>query len=234
MKRSLFGLTFVAVALVGPSLAQDAKPISFQSNLLPLNVGNKWVYQGNEPKDRITVTVERMELVRRRVPTARFDRTESIESFILRTTNGDKSLREQILVVDDGIYRYAAAGKELTPPLKILKLPPARGDTWPCESTSENVVIKGEMVVDQEDVSLPKLGTVKAWVSRTRDFTVDGQEMQAAYWFAPNVGIVKQHVKVGKFELHTTLEEFKPASANAAPTQTLPGIPVPPPSLDLK
>ena len=227
MKRCLFGLPLALLLIVGPIIGQERKPTLYTSPLFPLQVGSKWLYVGNEPKDRITVTVDRMEAVKRRATISGIDRSEAIETFILKTTTGDKSLLEQVMVTDDAIYRFATAGKEIVPPLKIMKTKPAVGDSWMCESLTENVTIKGQFVIEQEDVTLPKLGVVRAWVSKTRDFTVGDQKLEAAYWFAPNIGIVKQHLKVGKFEMRTTLEEFKPA-AEAIPT--LPGLPALPPT----
>lgn len=238
MKRFALALPLLLLAAIGPIFGQpEKKVLSFPSDLFPLKVGNLWKYQGMDPKEKIFVAVDRMEPIRRSITTpAGGERTETFESFILRTTNGDKSLQEQVMVTDDGIYRYAAAGKEIKPPIKILKLPAAKGDAWSVDSKSENVTMKGEFVVEQTTVNLPGKGDVPAWLSKTRDFTVGDQPMETSYWFVPGEGIAKQHVKIGaKFEFGITLEEFRPAAgAIAPPPNGLPNLPKLPPGLDIK
>ena len=235
MKRFALGLPLLFFVAIGPSLGQGEKKIlSHSSDLLPLKVGNRWIYQGIDPKEKVVVAVERMEPIKRLTTVAGAERTETFESFILRITSGDKSLLEQVMITDDGIYRYAAAGKEIKPPMKILKLPIAKGE-WTIDSKSENVALKGDFVVEQTIVNLPGKGDVSAWLSRSRDFTVGDQKMEASYWFVPNEGIVKQHVKIGKFEFRIALEEFRPsgaAAANAPPG--LPTLPKLPPPLEIK
>lgn len=235
MMRFVVGLPLLLLAIVLPAAGQDKKPLAFTSNLYPLAVGNRWIYQGLDPKEKVTATAERMELVKRRVVNKQGnERTELIESFVVRYVGGDKSLQEQILITEDGIYRYAAGGKEITPPLRILKLPPAKGDAWACDSVSESVPLRGAFVVDQVTVDLPGKGPTPAWLSKTRDFTVGDQKLETSYWFAEGLGIVKQHVKVGKFEMAITLEEFRPGPGAGAGAVNLPGLPPVPPPLELK
>ncbi len=236
MKRFALALPLLLLATIGPGLGQgDKKILSHSSEFYPLKVGNRWTYQGVDPKEKILVAVERMEPIRRIIPVAGSERTETFESFVLRITSGDKSLHEQVMVTDDGIYRYAAAGKEIKPPMKILKLPVAKGDVWTIDSKSENVPLKGEFVVEQTIVNLPGKGDVAAWLSRSRDFTVGDQKMEASYWFVANEGIVKQHVKIGKqFDFRITLEAFRPAGASGASAPPdLPTFPKLPP-LEIK
>jgi hypothetical protein len=222
MHRSLLGLPILLFLAMSPGLGQQPKkpPLAIASDLFPLKVGNRWLYQGNEPKEKVIVTVDRMELVKRSAPAG--DRPDMVESYILRTTNGDKALIEQIMITEDGIYRLASAGKEIRPPLKILKLPPAQDDSWMVDSRSESVELKGEFFVKQSTVNLGR-GDEPAWLVKTRDFKVGEQALEASYWFKPGVGIVKQHVKSGKFDLRTTLEEFRPGTG----PEIAPGLPLP-------
>jgi hypothetical protein len=216
MTRFAFAPLLLIVVVTGPALGQEKKIASFTTDLLPLKVGARWVYQAMEPKEKVVVTVERMEPVKRRVVVkGGAERQEPIESYILRIASGDKSLLEQILITEDGIYRYAAAGKDITPPLKIMKLPPKSGDTWTCQSMTEAVPLRGEFVVEQAVLNLPGKGPVPTWVSKSRDFTVGDQKMEATYWFVEGVGIAKQHVKIGRFEMMITLEEFRPGMGPA-------------------
>lgn len=243
MKRLFVSLPLMMLVTWSPGLGQQDKQekriLSFPTELFPLKVGDRWTYQTADAKEKVAVAVERMEPIKRRVTTANgAERSEMIESYLVRVANGEKVLQEQYMVTDDGVYRYAAGGKEITPPVKILKLPAASGDTWSVNSVSETVALKGDFVVEQTTVSLPGRGEVSAYLSKTRDFTVGDQKMDASYWFVPGIGIVKQHVKVGKYDFRITLEEFRQAGAAASVppggAANLPGVPKLPPALDLK
>lgn len=219
-----FLLFLVPAAIRGqPEKKRDVRP--YPTDLFPLKIGNRWIYQGAEPKEKVVVTVDRMEPVRIASTDSKAGSSSmDVESYILRTTNGDKSLQEQIMVLGDGVYRYAAAGKEIKPPLKILKLPVTRGDSWSVDSISGSVDMKGEFFVDQATVNLGK-GDETIWLSKTRDFKIGDQPIEVNYWFKPGVGIVKQHVKSGKFDFRITLEEFRGAGAALDSPLGLPPLP---------
>lgn len=235
MHRILLILPFLLFLAPGSTLGQPDKkkepPRAYPTDLLPLRVGNVWNYQGAEPKEKVSIKVERMEPVRLASSDIKIGNVD-VESYILRITSGDKSLQEQMLVTGEGIYRYAAAGKEIVPPLKILKLPVARGDAWIVDSKSGSVDLKGEFFVDQSSVNLGS-GDEPVWLSKTRDFKIGDQPAEVSYWFKPKVGIVKQHVKSGKFDLRITLEEFRSAAATADPALGLPPLPKAP-GLEIK
>jgi hypothetical protein len=231
MKRLALVPFLVVAIFAGSSLGQDKKPLAFSTDFYPLAVGNRWVYQGQDPREKITITCERMEPIKRRVPQKTGpERVETIESFLMQIVSGDKSLGEQMLVTEDGVYRYAAAGKEITPPLRILKLPPVKGDSWACQSTTEGVPLRGEFTLDQETVTLPGKGATPTWKVSSKGFTVGDHKMEANYWFAEGVGIVKQHVKVGKMDMQILLEDYRPAGASKA----APNLTIVPPPLELK
>jgi hypothetical protein len=226
-----FCVAFVSVEAVHAQA--DKKQLSFTSEWLPLKVGNRWNYQGVDPKEKIIVTVERSVPFKREIPLPNGGvKTDTLESFVLRINSGDRTAQhEQWLIGEDGIYRVAAGGKEIKPPLKILKLPPASGDAWPCDSSSEATPLKGDMIVEQ--TVMPGFdGPVL--LAKTRDFTVGDQKLEAAYWFARNVGIIKQQVKIGNFgEMSTTLDLA--ASSISAPPSGKSAVPeLPKVKLDFK
>jgi len=234
MHRIILILPFLLLLVPATTLGQPDKKKdvrSFPTELFPLKVGNRWLYQGMEPKEKMTVTVDRMEPVRIASGDPKGGNMD-VESFILRTANGDKSLQEQIMVTGDGVYRFAAAGKEIKPPLKIMKLPVAKGDFWSIDSLSGSVDMKGEFFVDQSTVNLGK-GDETVWLAKTRDFKIGDQPMEVSYWFKPGLGIVKQHVKSGRFEFRITLEEFRAAGAGGDALPAIPSLPKAP-AVDIK
>src|SRR4051794_19696095 len=114
MHRIILILPFLLFLVPAATLGQPEKKRdvrTYPTDLFPLKIGNRWIYQGTEPKEKVIVTVDRMEPVRIASTDAKAGSSSmEVESYVLRTTNGDKSLQEQIMVLGDGIYRYAAAG----------------------------------------------------------------------------------------------------------------------------
>ena len=136
--------------------------------------------------------------------------SEPIERYRLKTVSGSKELSEHVVVLKDGIYRFTTAQKDITPPLRFLKLPLKKGETWTVNSVSENVQLTGTFTCDDENVKVPG-GQFQAKHVWSKDFQLGTEKMTLEYWFAEYVGIVKQHVHVSNSDVFLELEEFKGA-----------------------
>lgn len=215
------GLALVAVL---PSGGQEAKaPLRFQELLYPIGPGYRWHYRVTDQKapkspedpkkhQSVLVTVEREQTFKLKIKNDRDGASTDVVGFevqVHKLQGGDKKiLQEQVLVADDGVYRVSGAGKLITPALKILKKDARKGDTWTVESQSENAEIKGAFVASEETVEVPA-GKFPTVVVRSRDFQVGAQKMQVTAWYAPDVGMVKQHVQVGNHDVILELEKFE-------------------------
>jgi hypothetical protein len=202
MRNRLLLLAVAALAVVpflaGPMRGQDKKGTDYPSEWFPLKVGATKVYLGSDGKERSTVSVEKAENFRWKLK----DKTSDlIVGYALKTTSGDKMLIEDVFVAPDGIYRRSAAGKEINPPIRILKLPPKEGDTWNVDSESESVRLVGSFSVEKATIDLPGRGPTETFLVTANDFYAGKEKIDMKTWFAYNLGIVKQHVKVSKFEL---------------------------------
>jgi hypothetical protein len=100
-----------------------------------------------------------------------------------------------IAVSDEGLFRVAVNGKELTKPILLLKTPPKVGTKWEVDAGAEYRVTK------EEEVEVPA-GKFKA----VRVELVGG-ESTTILWFAPAVGLIK--MDGGGGEQVTVLKEFK-------------------------
>ncbi|HEX3314748.1 MAG TPA: hypothetical protein VHR72_07630 [Gemmataceae bacterium] len=194
-----------AVAPIGPIAPlfgqERNKGTDYPSAYFPLKVGASSVYIGGDGKERSTVSVEKADPIRFSVA----GKTDWVIGYALKTTSGDKSLIEDVFVTPDGVYRRSAAGKEIKPPIKILKLPPAAGDSWPVDSESETVHLVGTFGVENATVDLPGRGATPTYLVTAHDFYAGKERIESKTWFAQNLGIVKQWVKVSKFELNLEL-----------------------------
>ena len=103
----------------------------------------------------------------------------------------------------------STAEKDITPPLRFLKLPIKEGESWTVKAMSENVPLTGTFTCAPDKVKVPA-GEFKTLRVSCPDFQLGEKKMALDYWFAKDVGIVKQHVQVGKSNVVLELEEFKP------------------------
>ena len=188
-------LLLLAVLLAVRALpAQDEK--GYGSTYYPLQVGHKWTYRAGNQK--VVVEVSKKDMIARPG-----QKRKDTPAFTLTITSGDKSMTEQVAVLDDGVYRFQAAGKAIDPPLRFFKLPLKNGDSWTVDSASDGTPLKGTFKAAEESAKVPA-GSYQAMTVASTDFQIGTQTMQLQYWFAPQVGMVKQTVKVGS--LDTTLE----------------------------
>ena len=111
---------------------------------------------------------------------------------------------------DKGVFRHRGNGVELSPPVCLLKYPFKKGDTWESETTLGNQQMKVKAkAVDFEEVTVPA-GKYKA-VKADGEFAVAGFTANFSYWFAPDVGIVKQTQESNGMKVSFELEKYEPA-----------------------
>ena len=207
MRYRLFApvLLFAALAAVvpiAPMFGQERnKGTDYPTPYFPLKVGASAVYIGGDGKERSTVSVEKAEPIRATVS----GKTDWVIGYALKTTSGDKQLFEDVYVAPDGVYRRSAAGKEINPPIRVLKLPPAAGDTWTVDSESESVRLFGTFTTEKATLEMPGRGATETFLVTANDFYAGKEKIESKTWFAKDLGIVKQWVKVSKFELNLEL-----------------------------
>ncbi len=215
-----FGLAFIALL---PCSGQEKKqPQRYTELLYPIGPGYRWHYRVTDQKapkaadtaakQSVLVSVEREQAFRLKKKNSLDNATEEVvgyEVHVHNLKNADtKPQMEHVLVAEDGVYRIAGAGKLISPPLRILKKDARKNDSWAVDSQSENAEIKGVFVATEETVDVPA-GKYATVVVRTRDFRVGAQQMQVTAWYAPEVGMVKQHIQVGNHDVILELEKFE-------------------------
>jgi hypothetical protein len=110
--------------------------------------------------------------------------------------DGEVTFREHIGVTPDGVFRYTAKGKEINPPLCLLKLPVKKGETWEIKYRHGENVVKGTGSTGKEIASYK----TAAGTFRVQSSTLDcvGSEDEAhvvvTTYFALDVGVVYQTI----------------------------------------
>jgi hypothetical protein len=192
---ALVGLVVLGQAAVAPG--QQKKVERLEHPYYPLRPGATWLYRASDNQN-VTVRALKEEVFE----IQRGDKREKVMGMVLEVKRGEMVLTESVAVLSDGIYRLAGAGKEIVPPLCFLKLPSQKGTRWECDSKVDGKEFKGSFVVGEEEVTVPR-GKFQAITS---SFT-GPSGMTLKYWFAANVGVVKQMIHVNNIDIVLELEK---------------------------
>jgi hypothetical protein len=187
--------SLIALATPSASAAQDKM---HESPYLPLQKGNTWTYRIGDKTFTLKVVGHE------KVGGALCARVEM-------STDGKVQLFEHLAVAEDGIYRYSIGGTMLDQPVRILKLPPKKGDTWSIEAKGPGESLKGTVKAGEEDEVKVPAGTYKKVVTSTcDDLDANGLKCGFAYYFAEGVGVVKLKTQIDKDMTEIQLEKFEP------------------------
>lgn len=200
--RSLLAVLVLIGGSVTLSLADDKMPAT---PYYPLNVGDTWTYRAGD--NRFSLKVAEIKTVEGK-PRAK------VELLV----NNKAVSSEQIGVTKDGVVRYTFEGKEAKPPIEFLKLPPKPDVTWKIDSevieTAPNATkhtVKGSFKSGKEEEVKVTAGTYKAVTVTGQDIEADGVKIQKlTYYFAENVGMVKQVIELEGNTIVIELETYEP------------------------
>ena len=225
MKNRIMAAICCVIACMSSAPAQE--PI--KSPYFPLEVGHHWTYRATDlkapqgkgdPKRNVVVEVERKEVYSVKTTKDGKEVRNEYMGYILKSASGGKSTFDHVVVLTTGVHRIHAAETPINPPLNFFKFTDLTpGSTWPCDSISANKAIKGTFTASLVDVTipdvaigqgLPKTVTFKNTYLISFSNKKQGNEaIEIDYWFAPNLGIVKQRMKSQNHEVLLELERFE-------------------------
>jgi hypothetical protein len=182
--------------------ARGQKPPANETPFFPLKKDSVWNYKTSNGQ-KFTVKVAGFE-------TSGKDECARLE------TRRDKDLvsTELVTVRKDGAYRCEFAGGKVDPPLCFLRFdtadltkPPKINENWKFKSKVDGKDTEGTFVVGQaKDLKIGKK-TYDAVTVTTKDMKVDMQSVVITYYFARNVGMVKQTIDIGGTTITVELED---------------------------
>ncbi len=202
MRSIISVLIVLALSLPGAAQqpAQKAKTKEKTPAYYPLKVGTKWHYSvdsGNGQKVNVVIQIAKIETIDGKG----LARLESV-------VNGEVKATEHVGVETGGIFRYRFNGVEFTPPLCLLKYPVKDGDTWETETKigAQQITVSGKEA-SQRNLEVPagKFDTISSKIENT----VGGNKISTTYWFAPEVGIVRQLVNMPDRSVNMELVKFE-------------------------
>jgi hypothetical protein len=197
--RQLGGYLFVlAISFASgaerTAIGQDKAPDYF-----PLTAGTKWSYELMQGGKKIKINSQ----------IAKVEKMDGKSLSLFETTiNGEVAATEHLASTEAGVFRHRVNGIELSPPVCILKYPLKKDDTWEAESTiaNEQLKIKGK-VFDNEEVTVAA-GKYKAFRVEV-ETSAAGMRATTIFWFAPDVGVVKQTTENAGKTVTAELEKFE-------------------------
>jgi hypothetical protein len=171
----------------------------------PLVVGNTWHYKIGDNHFLLRV--------------AKFEKIGDLNCARIEMVADDKVASfEHIAVTKDGVVRVAYDDRKADPPLLFFKFPTKKGQEWTVNSVigktdkspGEKVTGKfTEGVVDK--VATPGGFSRNVITCTSNDLDANGLKLSFTYYFAENVGMIKQEIKVGDQPVVIELERFEPA-----------------------
>ena len=211
------------ILLIGVGHVCAQEPTHLQSELYPLKVGTRWTYRVHDkkapqtkadPMRNVVVAVEREEMYsENRLDKDGKAKLEKFVGYILKSTSGNKSTLDYVVVTRQGLLKVHTAGTPLTPPLLFLKLDIDKGQkTWDWLSTSGDTTIKGTFTLSTDTIRIPAAKEpVNAVLVSYRDHQPKEKQVEIDFWFVPGVGMVKQRVRERNHDIELELEKYEPA-----------------------
>jgi hypothetical protein len=190
MLRLAIGVTVLLVGEV--ALAQNTSYEYF-----PLKPKSKWTYKVQDQTVEVQVG-----------PTEKFGGEECTR--VDTIVNGKVQASELYAVRGDGVYRVKIKDDKIDPPVKILAIPPKKGDSWQINSKVGMQPISGKFTIKEvnEKVNVPK-GSFETVLVEGADLEVAGSKTTVKVWFAKGVGVVKLSYKIQDTESVLELTNYE-------------------------
>jgi len=202
--KAIIGVLVVLLASL-PGLTQEAAQKTQTSDktpdYYPLKVGTKWEYQldvGKGQKFTVVYQIAKVENVNGKP-----------QAVMEQLVNGEVQATEHVGVEPGGVFKYRFKEVEVSPPVCLLKYPVKEGLSWETETKigGKQLTVSGREG-GTEEIQVPA-GKYRA-ISAKIDTAVDGQKVSTTYWFAPDVGIVKQSMGIPGLTFSMELLKFEP------------------------
>jgi hypothetical protein len=208
MNRHLWHIPVLSIVvlliatLVGsgkPDRDPDKGTKETKDNYYPLQVGNEWHYQ-----------LSVMGITKNMV--TRIAKIENIDGKSLARLEAEvdgmaAATSEHLTQTDKGIFRHRNNGMEIDPPICLLRFPAKAGDKWDGKVMvgKEKANYKCETTEEEVQVAAGKFKALKVGVH----LEANGQKVDTSYWFAKDVGFVKQTVDIAGIAIEMELQKFQ-------------------------
>jgi hypothetical protein len=178
---------------VAPLCAQDKDKFQ-ETPYYPVKIGTTWTYKIGGQEQRIQIKVTKHEKV-------------GNTTCAVLEASGAMPVTEYVSPQADGVYRFKGMNQEVTPPLLFFKLPAKKGEAWKVECKVGAMAVKGDCSEDEANVTVPagKYDTIVV----KNDLELNNTKVTTTYYFAKDVGMVKQVADINGVNIVLELEKFE-------------------------
>ncbi|HYV39689.1 MAG TPA: hypothetical protein VE988_28630 [Gemmataceae bacterium] len=162
----------------------------------PLKKGTTWEYKSGGKVIEVKV--------------ADHETLDGLNCARVETTIPGGKLTEHLTVKQEGVFRMRSNGQDIKPPLLVLKfaaneLVPKKDEHWFFECMVQNYSMKGKNTVGEDKLTIGKT-TYDAITVKSSEMFMGNQPVTMQVWYAKDIGMVKQHLKLASADLDVTLE----------------------------
>ncbi|MHB1561184.1 MAG: TapB family protein [Isosphaeraceae bacterium] len=196
-----------------PAREEPARPARDEAarpaipNYYPLAVGTRWHYQvdiGQAQKQEITLVIAEEE-------TADGKPVSRLEVF---NDGVRRQMTEHLMSNENGVFRVRIGGVTYNPPLCLLKYPLKPGQSWVTKTTANDgqqlsaVCKQGA----EQEIQVPagKFRTIPCTIQIDQQTPKGLMRIVNTYWFAENIGVVKQKLDMNGPVVVMELSKFEP------------------------
>lgn len=176
----------------------DKKPAAYPV-YYPLEKGNTWYYKvtANGQDAKITTRIAKHEDINKQM--------------LARLESPSVAMTEHLLQNDKGVFRVRFNGLEVTPPFRLIPYPAKVGTKWQGEFSVEKDKgthkYTGE-IQKEEDIEVPA-GKYKKTLRVYIELEEGDKKVRTTYWFAQDVGFVKQTFESAGISVLLELEKME-------------------------
>lgn len=163
----------------------------------PLQVGNEWHYTQTQTGGQTSKVVTRV------------TKMETLDGqALIRLERPDAKYVEHLFQNEKGVFRARSNGAVLTPAVQVIAYPAKPGAKWKGEFAfgKEKAVYAGE-IQKEESIKVPagEFSAVRVHVKLEQS----GENIDMTFWFAKDVGLVKQTMESAGSTFTMELEKFE-------------------------
>jgi hypothetical protein len=178
--------------------AKDKKDVKDTApDYYPLQAGNEWHFSATAKGGQIAKVV------------LRIPKIENLDGKMLaRLENSSSKDSEHLFQNDKGVFRTRFNGAELMPPVPLIVYPPTPGTKWKGAFTiqKDKGNFAGEILKEETiKVAAGEFKTIRVSLKLEEN----GQQIETTYWFAKDVGFVKETVDAAGASITLELEKFE-------------------------
>ncbi len=176
-----------------PKKAEPAAPAA-TSEFFPLKAGAKWKYKLGDAQD-VEIRVESVK-----------DGEATLGTYVQTRAVA----KETVKVQADGVYRTKINDSPITPPVKILALPPAKDANWTIDSKIQEQPLKGKYTIKdlKEKIKTKDGKEYETVVVDAPDLDVAGTKTSVKAWYSAGKGMVKLSYTINNYEATIELVEY--------------------------